>query len=190
MKYEKIIEHVKSGKMSRADLIKLKRNADEKYGNGDGEAKAVLDAINNSAPTDSYILFMGFCPDADFDERLDIEWKEKGICRFDYLESKVQLKRFYTICKGDLVVLKKREVFGRTMKLYGHGRVSSVAYDENNIRYLIMNWSDQENIIEVPLMGLNSTVDIKSIEAVEDEMPEEFYKWLEIKQDTELLSLQ
>ncbi len=189
MKYEKIIELVKSGKMSRADLVKLKRNADEKYVNGDKEAKEVLDAINNSTPADSYILFMGFCPDADFDERLDIEWKEKGICRFDYLKSKVQLDRFYTICKGDLVVLKKREQFGKTMKLYGHGRVSSVAYDENNIRYLVMKWSDQENIIEVPLMGCNSTVDIKSIESVEDEMPEEFYKWLETKQDIEPLTI-
>jgi hypothetical protein len=189
MKYEKIIEHVKSGKMSRADLVKLKRNADEKYANGDREAKEVLDAINNAAPADSYILFMGFCPDADFSERLDTEWKKKGICRFDYLISKPQLERFKTICKGDLVVLKKREQFGKTMKLYGHGRVSSVAYDENNIRYLVMEWSDQENIIEVPLMGCNSTVDIKSIETVEDEMPEEFYKWLETKQDTEPLSL-
>ncbi len=165
--------------MSRADLVKLKRNADEKYANGDIEAKEVLNAINNSAPADSYILFMGFCLNADFDERLDIEWKEKGVCRFDYLKSLPQLERFNKICKGDLVVLKKREIFGKTMKLYGHGRVSSVVYDEKNIRYLLMSWSDQKNIIEVLLMGCNSTVDIKSIEAVEDEMPEEFYKWLE-----------
>ncbi len=63
--------------------------------------------------------------------------------------------------------------------IYGHGRVSSIAYDENNVRYLVMDWSSQEEIIEVPLMGCNSTVDVKSIEAVEDEMSEEFYKWLE-----------
>lgn len=180
MKYEKVIERVKSGKMSRADLVKLKRNADEIYATGDIEAKEVIDAINNATPTDSYVLFMGFCPGADFSERLDTEWKEKGICRFDYLESEHQLERFNTICKGDLVVLKKREKFGKTMRLYGHGRVRSVACDENNIRYLIMDWSDQENIIEVPLMGCNSTVDIKSIEAVENEMPEEFYEWLKV----------
>jgi len=122
---------------------------------------------------------MGFCPGADFSRRLDTEWKEKGICRFDYLESEHQLEKFSTICKGDLVVLKKREKFGKTMKLYGHGRVSSIAYDKNNVRYLVMDWSPQEMIIEVPLMGCNSTVDVKSIEAVEDDMPEEFYKWLE-----------
>ncbi|MCL1043711.1 hypothetical protein L2712_18965 [Shewanella marisflavi] len=64
------------------------------------------------------------------------------------------------------------------MKLYGHGRVNGIAYDEDQVRYLKMGWSNQEEIIEVPLMGCNSTVDIKTIEAVEDEMPEEFYTWL------------
>ncbi|AOW76245.1 hypothetical protein A3Q34_04860 [Colwellia sp. PAMC 20917] len=180
MKYGKVIERVNDGKMSRADLVKLKRNADEKHVNGDIDAEKVINAINNATPTDSYILFMGFCPDADFNERLDTEWKEKGICRFDYLESEHQLERFKTICKGDLVVLKKREVFGKTMNIYGHGRVLSVAYDENNVRYLVMNWSNQKNIIEVPLMGCNSTVDIKSIEVVEEEMPKVFFEWLKV----------
>jgi hypothetical protein len=158
--------------------MNLKRNAEEKLEQGDVDAEAVLSAIRLAKPADSYVLFMGFCPDADFSNRLDIEWKEKGICRFDYLESELQAERFNTICAGDLVILKKREIFGKTMKLYGHGRVKSVAYDENNIRYLVMDWSDQEMIIEVPLMACNYTVDVKSIEAVEDEMPDEFYQWL------------
>lgn len=179
MKYEKVIERIKSGEMSRAELTKLRRNAEDKHLSGDTDAEHVLAAISNATPVDSYILFMGFCPGADFRERRDTEWKEKGVCRFDYLESEHQLERFNTICKGDLVVLKKREEFGKTMKLYGHGRVSSIAYDENSVRYLLMDWSSQEKIIEVPLMGCNSTVDIKSIEAVEDAMPEEFYAWLE-----------
>lgn len=178
MKYDKAIERIKSGNMSRADLVRLKRNADEKYCKGDSEAKYVLDAINSATPTDSYILFMGFCPGADFNERLDTEWKEKRICRFDYHESEHQVERFNSICKGDLVVLKKREQFGKTMKLYGHGRVNGIAYDEDQVRYLKMDWSNQEEVIEVPLMGCNSTVDIRTIEAVEDEMPEEFYTWL------------
>ncbi len=179
MKYQKVIEKVKSGSMTRTELVALKRNAEEKFERGDLDAREVLVAINQAKPVDSYILFMGFCPDADFNERLDTEWKEKGICRFDYLESEHQLERFNTICTGDKVVLKKIEIFGKTMKLFGHGRVKSVAYDENNIRYLVMDWSNQEEIIEVPLMGCGSTVNIKSIEAVEDEMPDEFYRWLE-----------
>lgn len=178
MRYEKAIARVKGGELSRAELAKLRINAAAKYAEGDMDAKDVIDAIDNASPTDSRILFMGFCPNADFSNRLDVEWKEKGVCRFDFTESEHQLERFNTICKGDLVVLKKREKFGKTMKLYGHGRVRSVAHDENNIRYLVMDWSDQEDIIEVPLMGCNSTVDIKSIEAVEDEMPDEFYDWL------------
>jgi hypothetical protein len=180
MKYDNAIERVKNGNMSRADLVKLKVNADDKYIKGDSEAKYVLDAINNAAPTDSFILFMGFCPGGNFSNRLDIEWKEQGICRFDFHESEHQLNRFNTICKGDLIVLKKREQFGKTMKLYGYGRVSGIAYDENQIRYLEMNWSSQADEIEVPLLGCNSTVEIRSIEVVEDEMPKEFFDWTEV----------
>jgi len=179
MKYEKIIDKIKIGNMSRAQLVKLKRNVNDKYTKGDSDAKHVLDAINNATPTDSYILFMGFCPDADFDQRLDTEWKEKGICRFDYYESKRQVEQFSSICKGDLVALKKIEQFGKTMKLYGHGRVRGIAYDEDNIRYLKMNWSNQDEVIEVPLMACSSTINVRTIEAIEDEMPEEFYTWLE-----------
>ncbi|BBP00341.1 hypothetical protein [Sulfuriferula nivalis] len=178
MKYQKIIDKVKSGTMSRDDLDKLKQNAEEKVAKGDLDAQAVILAIQIAKPSDSYILFMGFCPNAEFENRLDIEWKDKGICRFDYLESESQLERFNTIRTGDLVILKKIQQFGKTMRLFGHGRVKSIAYDENNIRYLVMDWSDQAEIIEVPLMGCNSTVDIKSMKAVYDEMPDEFYSWL------------
>jgi len=140
----------------------------------------ILNEISNANPIDSYILFMGFCPSADFDNRLDTEWKKKDICKFDYLDSKHQQERFNTICKGDLVILKKREKIGKTMKLYGHGRVSSVEYDKNNIRYLAMYWSKQEQVIEVPLMACNSTVNIKNITTVKAVMPKEFYQWLDV----------
>ena len=179
MKYQKTIEKITSGSLSRSDLVNIKKNAEIKFSKGDLDAKDVLIAINNAKPIDAYILFMGFCPNADFNNRLDTEWKEKGICKFDFPESEVQVERFDTICAGDRVVLKKIESFGKTMRLFGHGRVKSVAYDENGLRYLVMNWSPQERVIEVPLMGAFSTVNIKSIEAVEDEMPEEFWRWLE-----------
>jgi hypothetical protein len=178
MKYKKVIDKVNSGTMPRDDLVGLKLNAEKMLANGDQDARAVLSAINIATPADSHILFMGFCPDADTNNRLDIDWKAKGICRFDYRESESQAARFDTMCTGDLVVLKKREVFGKTMKLYGHGRVISVAYDEKNIRFLVMNWSDQSGTIEVPLLGCNSTVDVRSIDVVEAEMPDEFWHWL------------
>jgi hypothetical protein len=41
-----------------------------------------------------------------------------------------------------------------------------------------MNWSTQDQIIEVPLMGCNSTVDVRTIEQVEAEMPVDFFSWL------------
>jgi hypothetical protein len=178
MKYQKAIERIRGNGMSRADLARLKTNAEKKLTAGDVEAKTVLDEIDNATPLDSYVLFMGFCPNADFSERLDIEWKAEGICRFDYLESEHQAERFNSICKGDLVVLKKREKFGKTMNLYGHGRVLSIAHDETNTRYFKMDWSAQDEVIEVPLMGCNSTVDVKSMAMIEREMPEEFYDWL------------
>lgn len=178
MRYEKVISRIHSGEMSRADLTGLRDNAIQKLAAGDVDAQAVISAINIAKPKDQYILFMGFCPGADFSERLDTEWKEKGICRFDYLESTPQLERFSRICIGDLVVLKKREQFGKTMKLYGHGRVTAVDYDDDSIRFLKVDWSSQDEVIEVPLMGCNSTVDIKNIETVESEMPAEFYRWL------------
>ena len=178
MKYKKAIDRVKSGRMSRDDMLKLQKNAEEKLFQGDADAKSVIDAICISKPVDDYVLFMGFCPGADINGRLDLEWKQKGICRFDYIESKSQLERFNTICKGDLVVLKKREQFGKTMKLFGHGRVNSIAYDEKGLRYLLVDWSKQDQVIEVPLMGCNSTVDIRAIEVVQQEMPNEFYLWI------------
>ncbi|MBB6054501.1 hypothetical protein [Tolumonas osonensis] len=178
MKYDKIIEKINSKTLSRAELSKIKQNAELKNRQGDTDAIHVINAIHQATPADAYILFMGFCPSADIHNRLDIEWRQKGICRFDFLESEHQAARFNTICAGDLVILKKREQFGKTMKLYGHGRVTGVAYDKDNIRYLTMNWSEQDKVIEVPLIGCNSTVDVKSIELVENEMPNEFYEWL------------
>ena len=121
---------------------------------------------------------MGFCPGATIENRLDIEWKEKGICTFVFIESERQLEKFNDIFTGDLIVLKKIHQFGKTMQLFGHGRVKSWAYDEDGNRYLIMDWAPQDEIIEVPLMGCNSTVDIKTRDTVDSYMPTEFYEWL------------
>ncbi|MEQ1535641.1 MAG: hypothetical protein ABL923_07155 [Burkholderiaceae bacterium] len=178
MKYEKLIHKISAGELSRADLHNLRLNAFNKLTNGDDDAKAVLSAIGVATPRDTYILFMGFCPDADINNRQDTEWKKDGVCRFDYLESEIQVERFNRICIGDLVILKKREQFGKTMKLYGHGRVIGIGHESDEIQFLKMNWSSQSLIIEVPLMGCNSTVDIKEMETIKAEMSDEFYSWL------------
>lgn len=178
MKYDKTIQRINSGQMTRAEMNQLKTNAQAKLQAGDTDAAHVLEALKTAAPPDEFILFMGFCPGADFNERLDLEWKEKGICRFDYRESERQAEQFDSIRAGDLVVLKKREQFGKTMRLYGHGRVKSVQNDDDGTPFLVMDWSSQEEIIEVPLMACNSTVDVKRMETVKEHMPEEFYHWL------------
>ncbi|UDM62124.1 hypothetical protein KIJ96_02365 [Pseudoalteromonas piscicida] len=178
MKYQNQLDQLKSGSLTRAQMAVLQENALRIFNKGDKDAKLILDAIPYSKPADTSILFMGFCPEADFSNRLDIFWKENGICRFDYLESEVQINRWYEVCAGDLLVLKKREQFGKTMKLYGFGRVTKICHDDENVRYFEVSWAEQSREIEVPLMGCNSTVDIKAMEMVEQEMPEAFWHWL------------
>lgn len=178
VKYQKRLDQINNGEYSRGELRKILSNAETMYKNGDDEAKVIVDAITIATPSDTYILFMGFCPDANLANRLDIEWREKGICTFDWEESEGQMAAFQEIRVGDLVVLKKIQVFGKTMEVSGHGRVKSIAKDEQGNNYLIMNWSDQLEAIEVPLMSCNSTVNIKPMETVEDQMPEEFFEWL------------
>lgn len=176
--HEKIINNIRKGIFSRAELLRIRANAEDKLKKGDETVKSVIEEIDYANPVDKKIVFMGFCPDADVENRLDVEWKKHGICTFDFFDSEAQLARFNDIWSGDLIILKKRQQFGKTMRLYGHGRVSGVKYDSENNRYLEVNWSPQEQVIEVPLMGCNSTVDVKTIEQVEAEMPSEFYLWL------------
>jgi len=64
------------------------------------------------------------------------------------------------------------------MELSGHGKVTSVKGNEEGLNYLVMDWSDQEQIIEVPLMGCTYTVNVRAMGAIEDHMPEEFFEWL------------
>lgn len=178
MEHEKLINNIRNGIFSRKELQAIRKNAEYLLKNGRPSASTVINEIDLACPSDEKIIFMGFCPNADIANRLDIEWKGKGICTFDFPESEVQLARFNDIWPGDLIVLKKRQVFGKTMQLYGHGRVTGIKYYHENNRYLEMKWSNQDEVIEVPLMGCNSTVDVKNIEQVHAEMPDAFYTWL------------
>jgi TPR repeat protein len=124
------------------------------------------------------IVFFGFCPGADFTRRLDTRWKELGICEFQYFESKIQVKRFASIEIGDLIVLKKRQVIGKTMRVYGYGLVTGITKDDKGNRVLKVDWSSQEQVIEVPLLGCNATIDIRDIDKVRADMPDAFFEWL------------
>ena len=179
MTYDKQIERIRSREMSRDAMVRLRGNAERLLKEGDRDAQLVLDELNFGKPSDERYIFMGFCPGATTENRLDTEWKEKSVCTFTFTESKHQLERFNDIFPGDLIILKKRQVFGKTMRLYGHGRANGWADNDDGSRYLVMDWSTQEEVIEVPLMGCSSTVNVKARDYVEGHMPKEFYDWLE-----------
>jgi len=178
----KIIEKINNGKFTRKELFSIRENAIKKLNNGDKNMVEIIELIDKAIPEDKNIAFMGFCPSADIKNRLDKEWKSQGICTFDFKESKLQLERFNKICSGDIIVLKKREEFGKTMSLHGHGIVNEVKHDANGNRYLLVNWAKQDEVIIVPLMALNSTIESLSFEIIYSSMTKEqlelFKNWL------------
>jgi len=178
MKNQRTLDNIRAGALTRADLKIVRENALRKMKDGDPDAHEILQAIDHAVAKDASMIFMGFCPNAEFANRLDVEWKAKGICTFDYDESVIQMKTFRDICPGDLLVLKKIQRFGTSMRLYGHGRVRATGTGEDGRRYLKMDWATQDQVIEVPWMACQSTVNLRSMEAVEAEMPEEFFAWL------------
>lgn len=180
MKYQEQILKIKSGQMRRSDLVKVRVNAQRMLLGGDKEAAQVIQAIDEACPSELEYVFMGFCPGADARNRQDEKWKKDGICEFLFYKSKHQANRFNKIAPGDLIILKKRKIFGKTMTLHGHGRVKAICFNENNQRYLKMDWSKQDRVIEVPLLGANSTIDVKSSSDINKHMPDEFFDWLRV----------
>lgn len=179
-KHAKLLDYINSTHLTRQELSNLRLNAQKAIDSGDKAAQSVLDAVNRAAPSDSYFVFMGFCPGADFSNRLDIEWKNKGICTFEFYDSERQMTRFQSIQVGDLIILKKIQEYGKLMRLYGHGRVTALDKSEKGDHMLRMQWSPQAIEIEVPLMACNDTVNIRDLEKVDAAMPDEFWKWLEV----------
>lgn len=175
------IERVRKGEHSRTDLLKLKTNAKLLLSKGNTDAQFLIDEINRTPVTalQKEYVFMGFCPGGDINNRLDSEWMEEGFCKFDFHESLPQLERFRRIHTGDVIILKKREKFGETMQLFGHGVVKKLLETEHSQpQYLRVDWFKPDANIEVPLMGCNSTVDVRSIAEVEKNMPDAFWDWL------------
>lgn len=178
-KYSKIIQKIQGSNLSRSDLDSIQKNARAALAKGDADAQTVIDAIGTAVPQDKYYIFMGFCPGADFSRRQDIRWREEGICDFFFYDSEHQIERFRSILPGDLIILKKIEKFGKTMKLFGHGRVVELLDTVSGDRLLKMAWSHQVEIIEVPLLACNETVNVKSPSQVDGVMPELFWDWVQ-----------
>jgi hypothetical protein len=56
--------------------------------------------------------------------------------------------------------------------------VTGITKDNKGNRVLKVDWSSQEQVIEVPLMGCNATIDIRDSDKVRAEMPAKFFEWL------------
>ena len=128
-RYAKQIDDIRTGKFTRAQLAIMETNAKRTITQGDPEAALVLEAIRQAKPRDLYYVFMGFCPNADLSNRVDGEWREQGICSMDLWESagsERQAAEFMSIKVGDLVILKKNQKIGETMRLSGFGRVTRI----------------------------------------------------------------
>lgn len=185
MKHENTVNRIKSAELTRAELQTIRGHAQIKYDNGDEEARLVLQALDSAVAKDSGIIFMGFCPNGEIANRLDMQWKQNGICTFDYDESIDQMNLFRSICVDDFIVLKKSEDFGRTMSLHGHGRVIGRNTGEDGRRFLGMNWSPAVAFpSNVPLMGCQSTVNLRDMQTVEGAMPHEFFDWANLPRTT------
>lgn len=178
MKYQKVIDQITSGLCTRVELDTLRVRAQTKLKEGDPEAHTVLQALDSAVAKDAGIVFMGFCPNRELANRLDKEWKRLGICTFDYDDDVKQMDAFRSICAGDLIVLKKGEQFGRTMSLHGHGRVTGTRTGADGRRYLEVTWSPAGELNQhVPMMGCQSTVNVREMRTVEASMPDEFFEW-------------
>jgi len=176
-----VINRIRAGGYSRSELLRLRDNAEREARRGNPTAPLIVEAINTTAVPELQreYVFMGFCPGADFENRQDELWIKEGICKFDFIESESQMKRFSKIMSGDTMILKKRHKFGKTMHLYGHGKVKELKNRKvDGLRYLLVDWSNQKEILEVPLMGCNSTVDVRTLDVVDQKMHVDFWRWL------------
>ncbi len=131
-----------------------------------------------AAPNDRRIVFVDFCPGGVVVQRLDIGWIKQGICTFDHFSSEEQWETFQSISMGDLIVMKRDLLISQSTRLYAHGRVVGLDLNENRDRVLIVDWSQEQDQIEVPRVVCNNMVKIQEIGEVEAAMPVEFWHWL------------
>ena len=190
---EKLKEVIETGKWSREEILRMKDACSRSLGDPTRaeEAEALLQVIHESKihETKAEYVFMGYCPGGDIENALDEEWISTGFCEFGYLDSQVQMDRFFAIVPGDILILKKRSEFGKSMEIHAWGTVTATGTRKNaketktgvqfpvGSPYLKVNWHRKE-MLEVPLMGCNYTVNIKTYDALKKEMPDEFWMWL------------
>jgi len=184
MSNQKIIAKIKDGSMSRSERLQLYINAKSYFQRGilKDNPQEILELIETISipPLQQEYVFMGYCPGASLENRRDDIWIRDGICEFDWIDNERQLRDFYQIMVGDTIILKKRETFGRTMKISAHGKITQrVESRKTNKPYFRVDWRVPYEFLIVPLLGCNATVNPRKLDAVEKAMPEDFWRWLE-----------
>lgn len=179
--FEDLANKIRLGGMSRADMLHYRENQRKLLRDGYPAAQLVIDAINQTAvpKIEAQYAFLGFCPDGNFANRLDTFWLTAGICKFDNIKSQRQLQRFSNIHKGDTIILKKTLQWGVSMELFAYGEVLEVRDSQRTqLIYFHVDWHERDEYLIVPAMAARSTVDVRSLEKVEEAMPPEFWEWL------------
>ena len=160
-------------------MLAMERNARVLIEKGDLGAQGILDALAQVAERDRNIVFMDFCPGGVLRNRLDLDWKKWGNCTFEFQPGNDQLQTFNSISEGALIILKKAQQIGETMRLYGHGRVNSVTHLPSSGNILHMDWSkDQKFEIEIPMLGCVNSVNFVPKASLDTPEFQEFWDWL------------
>jgi hypothetical protein len=178
-RHAKTVEHINSSLLTRSEILAMERDAGILIEKGDASAQEILDALAHVAVRDRNIVFMDFCLGGVLRNRLDLDWKKWGNCTFEFQPGNDQLQTFNSIPEGALIILKKAQQIGETMRLYGHGRVSSVTYLPSSGNILHMDWSkEQKYEIEIPIMGCVNAVNVVEKNSLDKRELQEFWDWL------------
>ena len=125
---EKIISGILNGSIPRSERLQIYENAKDEIRKGFNVeiAREIMHVIDTTAvpPLQAEYVFMGYCPDAKLENRQDDIWIKDGICEYNWVSDAKQLSKFDQIMVGDTIILKKREIFGETMKIHAHGKIT------------------------------------------------------------------
>ena len=143
-----------------------------------GKERNARNARLKVAPNDRRVVFVDFCPGGVVVGRLDVGWIQQGICTYGFFSSEEQWETFQSISMGDLIVMKRDIAVTQTTRLYAHGRVVGLELNESRDRVLLVDWSHEQDQIEVPMVVCNNMVKIQDIAEVEAAMPIDFWRWL------------
>jgi len=190
---ELLKQRIESGAWDRESILRMRKACIESLDDPAKatEAETLLKVIDDTKihKTRSEYVLMGYCPGGKLENALDEEWIKGGFCEFNYVESQTQIDRFFRIVPGDILILKIRKEFGKTMFIHAWGTVTGTGTRKGSearmghseakawgTPYLKVDWHPQETL-EVPLMGCNYTVNVKTYDQLKKEMPKEFWDW-------------